>query len=107
MGGFALVRFEDVVVMMPFQRPCEKELAFESAAFYAQRYGEIRLEVEQREMRVRRRDRGRRRRSAPCARCGRAARLAFVIGRDSFCLRCARDLASAPRADEDLPALLA
>ena len=58
MDGFALVRFEDVVVMMPFQRPCEKELAFESTAFYAQRYGEIRLEVEQCEMRVRRRDRG-------------------------------------------------
>jgi hypothetical protein len=110
MDGVARVRFRDVIVLMPFHRACEKELAFESAEFYAQRFGEIRLELDQCEIEVCRRRRpvrsGKRRRPLLCGQCGQVPRVAFVMGHKSFCLRCAREWATAAGNREESPAAL-
>lgn len=89
MEGIARIRFKDGMLLMPAYHGYDRELAFEEAEFYAQRYGEAWLELEHGETVVR--SAGRSPASA-CMRCKQDAPVAFGWGDGWLCLRCAREL---------------
>jgi hypothetical protein len=88
MNDIARIQFDHGALVMPARSGYDRELVFEQAEFYARRHGQVRLELDRREMLV----------SVvtglatgPCSACGqREAALSFVVGRRRLCRHCIR-----------------
>ena len=89
--GLARISFSGGYLVMAVDDAYGKDLAFEEAEFFAQRYGEVTFELQRRAMLVLVHTDAQDL-STICSRCARNTTLSFIVAVHRLCAHCARDL---------------
>jgi hypothetical protein len=88
MNDIARIRFGNGSLIMPARSRYERELVFEQAEFYARRHGQVRLELDRREMLISAAPDGL---NVPCWKCGqRDGARRFIVSGRRLCGHCVR-----------------
>jgi hypothetical protein len=88
MKGVARISFQGGALFVPAKTPYDRELLFEHLDLYARRHGTVRVELNRRELTVRKADAERPPTCAVCSR--RLDTLTYALGGRTLCGYCAR-----------------